>query len=105
MSKVIQKGPAFLDRTSSATSPTVEAASLMSHLTEHRAEQLGFGPDDHRVIEYELVRRTALDLRRRKGERKARQVGHPGQRHVQQQRIGGLRYGVRGLWIRGSDLE
>src|SRR5579864_9570124 len=88
-SRVIQNGPAFFDRTSSARSPRVRGASGMPGL-QVEAEHLGRGVDVDDVVEYELVRRAAVDVGGRGGEREAGQVVHGRQRKVQQQGVSQL---------------
>src|ERR1700730_724400 len=99
MSSVIQNGPAFFERTWTASSPTVVAGSGPGHRSDGRAKQLAGVLDIHDVVEHELVRGPALDLRRRGGERVARHVDSTGERQVKQQRVGGLRDGRCGLLL------
>src|ERR1700694_1384848 len=63
-SRVIQKGPAFFDRTTGAISPSVRASSLMGHVGEGGPEHVLPFLDRDNMVEHELIRRSALDLRR-----------------------------------------
>src|SRR6185503_5131298 len=97
-SSVIQNGPAFFDRTSSARSPSVRGASFVSEAmarTYLQAEHPGRRVDVDDVVEHELVRRAAIDVGGGGGKREAGQVVHgrqgQGQGQVQQQRVGQLR--------------
>src|SRR5713226_10394708 len=101
-SSVIQNSPAFFDRTSSASSPSVRGASPVSAITALRklqAEHFGRRVDVDDVVEHELVRRAAIDVGGGGGERQAGQVVHGRQRQVQQQRVGQLRDRRRRLLV------
>src|SRR6202035_2531756 len=89
-SSVIQNGPAFFDRTSSASSPSVRCASLVSEAmarTHLQAEHPGRRVDVDDVVEHELVRRAAIDVGGGGGKREAGQVVHRRQGQVQQERV------------------
>src|SRR5712691_164849 len=104
-SSVIQNGPAFFDRTSSASSPSVAGASPGSAIRYLQTEQVGrrVGVDD--VVEHELVRRAAVDVGGGGGEREAGQVTHRRQRQVQQQRVGQLGNRRRRLLVFRADQQ
>src|SRR5712664_3024806 len=107
-SRVIQNGPAFFDRTSSASSPSVGGASLVSGMARLRylqAKHVGGGVDVDDVVEHELVRRAAIDVGGGGGKREAGQVVHGRQGQVQQQRVGQLRDRRRRLLVLGADQQ
>src|SRR5258708_34214396 len=93
-SSVIQNGPAFFDRTSSARSPRVRGASpgsVMAALRHVEAEHLGRRVDVEDVVEHGLVRRAAADLFGGGGEREAVQAVHGQTRKGSMQRVGLVR--------------
>src|ERR1700751_5863697 len=78
-SRVIQKGPAFLDRTSRASSASVRGAPLVSGMMWPRhlqAEHLGRRVDVDDMVEHELVGCATVDVSGGGGEREAGQVVH-----------------------------
>src|SRR5580692_1757464 len=89
-SRVIQNGPAFFDRTSSARSPSVTGRPVPSGMVALRhlkTEHLRRGVHVDYVVEHELVGRAAIDMGGGGGEREAGQVAHGRQWQMQKQRI------------------
>src|SRR5271169_3104108 len=104
-SSVIQNGPAFFDRTSSASSPSVAGASPLSGIRYLQAEQVGRRGDVDDVVEHELVCRAAVDVGGGRGERETGQVTHRRQWQVQQQRVGQLGNRRRRLLVLRADQQ
>src|SRR5258705_3453187 len=105
---VTQNGPAFFDRISIAKSPRTSgfgATSGMGTLSIPYSEHAGCRLDLDNVVEDELERRTALQLSRRRCERKGRQVGHLRQWKVQHQRVPDFRHSGCRCLLGGADDE
>src|SRR5687768_8003755 len=103
---VIWKGPAFLLRITSASSPRVVtsvAPAVSSNGFEFHREQLAGVVDVHQVIDAELVHGPGRGVRRRSGKRKVARGGlAPGKRAMQQGRAC-QRQNMVGDLLRASD--
>src|ERR1700722_8186135 len=76
-SSVIQKGPAFFDRTCVAIASSVVVWSGTRHLAHTRANEFRPVRYLHHVIEHELVGGATLDLGRRGDKGETGKMVHP----------------------------